>query len=138
MKGLNVSGLAREAGISPHTIRYYERRGLLPVPVRSDGGYRVYDPALVDRLGFIRGAKRVGLRLDDIAELLEVMDRGQCPCGHTDGLLRRRLAEINDEITELAGVRDELTLLLDTHPPAACGDDTAETWWCRDEFSERR
>jgi DNA-binding transcriptional MerR regulator len=138
MNGLTVSVLAREAGISPHTVRYYERLGLLPVPVRSDGGYRVYDPALADRLRFIRGAKRVGLRLSDIAELLEVMDRGQCPCGHTDGLLLRRRAEINDEITELAGVRDELTRLLDTHPPAACADGTAETWWCRDEFAERR
>jgi DNA-binding transcriptional MerR regulator len=138
MDGLTVSRLAREAGISPHTVRYYERRGLLPAPVRSDGGYRVYDPALVDRLRFIRGAKRVGLRLDDIADLLEVMDRGQCPCGHTDSLLRRRLAEINDEITELAGVRGKLTRLVDTHPPAACADGTTETWWCRDEFSERR
>jgi hypothetical protein len=66
------------------------------------------------------GPKRVGLRLHDVAELLEVMDRGQCPCGHTDALLRRRLGEINDEIMELAEVRDELERLLDTHPPAAC------------------
>jgi DNA-binding transcriptional MerR regulator len=138
MDGVTVSGLAHKAGISPHTVRYYERRGLLPVAARSDGGYRIYDPALVDRLRFIRGAKRVGLRLDDIAELLEVMDRGQCPCGHTDGLLRRRLAEINDEIIELATVRDELTRLLDTHPPSACADGAAETWWCRDEFAGRR
>jgi DNA-binding transcriptional MerR regulator len=138
VKGLTVSGLAREVGISPHTIRYYERFGLLPIPLRSESGYRVYDPKLADRLRFIRGAKRVGLRLDDIAELLEVMDRGQCPCGHTDGLLRRRLAEINEEIAELAGVRDELTRILDSHPPAACADGTAETWWCRDELAERR
>jgi DNA-binding transcriptional MerR regulator len=138
VKGVTVSGLAREVGISPHTIRYYERFGLLPIPLRSEGGYRVYDPKLADRLRFIRGAKRVGLRLDDIAELLEVMDRGQCPCGHTDGLLRRRLAEINEEIAELAGVRDELTRILDSHPPAACADGTAESWWCRDEFAERR
>jgi DNA-binding transcriptional MerR regulator len=138
MDGLTVSGLAHEAGISPHTVRYYERRGLHPIPVCSDGGDRVYDHTLVDRLRFIRGAKRVGLRLDDIAELLEILDRGQCPCGHTDSLLRRRLAEINDEITERAGLRDELTRLLDTHPSAACADGTTETWWCRDEFSGGR
>src|SRR6266536_6340319 len=113
MSALTVTSIAHAAGVSPHTIRYYERLRLLPVPARSDGGYRLYDPALADRLRFIRGAKRVGLRLDDIAELLEVMDRGQCPCGHTDGLLRRRLAEINEEIAELAGVRDELTRILD-------------------------
>jgi hypothetical protein len=78
------------------------------------------------------------LRLHDVAELLEVMDRGQCPCGHTDALLRRRLGEINDEIMELAEVRDELERLLDTHPPAACPDGTPDTWWCRDEFTGRR
>jgi DNA-binding transcriptional MerR regulator len=138
MNGLTVSGLAHKAGISPHTIRYYERLGLLPAPARSVGGYRLYDPAFADRLRFIRGAKRVGLRLGDIAELLEVMDRGQCPCGHTDALLRRRLAEIEDEITELAGLRDELRRLLGTPPPAACADGSADTWWCRDEFIEGR
>lgn len=94
-------------------------------------------PASRTGSGFLRGAKRVGVRLDDIAELLEVMDRGQCPCGHTDGLLRQRLAEINDEIAELAGVRDELTRLLDSHAPAASADGTAETWWCPDEFPKR-
>jgi DNA-binding transcriptional MerR regulator len=99
MSPLTVSGLARKAGISPHTVRHYERVGLLPAASRSGGGYRLYDAAILDRLRFIRGAKRVGLRLQDIAELLDVMDRGQCPCGHTDTLLRKRLAEINDEIS---------------------------------------
>jgi MerR family mercuric resistance operon transcriptional regulator len=69
VNGLTVSGLAQEAGISPHTVRYYERRGLLPVPVRTDGGYRVYKPALVHRLRFIRGAKRVR-QIDRLATIL--------------------------------------------------------------------
>jgi DNA-binding transcriptional MerR regulator len=138
MEGLTVSGLAREVGVSPHTVRYYEDRGLLPAPVRTKAGYRLYDdPSLVERLRFIRGAKRVGLRLDDIGELLGVMDGGQRPCEHTDGLLRQRLAEINEEIGELGRVRDELTRLLDAHTPNACADETAESWWCRDEFAER-
>jgi DNA-binding transcriptional MerR regulator len=119
--GLTVSDLAREAGVSPHTFRFYEQVGLLPVPTRSDSGDRLYDPPLVDRLRFIRGAKRVGLQLDDIAELL---DHGQHPCGETDRLLRQRLAEIDAEVTELLGGRDELIRLLDAHPPAATDDDT--------------
>ena len=139
MSGLTVSELARQADISPHTVRYYERVGLLPAAPRDDSGYRLYDPALVDRLRFIRGAKRVGLRLQDINELLDIIDRGQCPCGHTDALLRHRLAEISDEITELATVRDELQRLLYTHPPPACPDNNnPETWWCQDTFTERR
>ncbi len=138
MSTLTVSELASKAHISPHTIRYYERVGLLPAAPRSDSGYRLYDPALVDRLRFIRGAKRVGLRLQEIGELLDITDRGQCPCGHTDELLRHRLAEISDEIAELAAVRDELQRLLDTHPPPACPDNNPETWWCHDTFTERR
>jgi DNA-binding transcriptional MerR regulator len=145
------SKLYRVRREGPHRVRPRSRGGhfaahhpllrafrAAPYSSPQQSGYRVYDPKLADRLRFIRGAKRVGLRLDDIAELLEVMDRGQCPCGHTDGLLRRRLAEINEEIAELAGVRDELTRILDSHPPAACADGTAETWWCRDELAERR
>src|SRR6266536_2699671 len=81
MSALTVTSIAHAAGVSPHTIRYYERLRLLPVPARSDSGYRLYDPALVDRLRFIRGAKRVGLRLQEIGELLDIMDRGQCPAG---------------------------------------------------------
>lgn len=138
MSTLTVSELAHKADISPHTVRYYERLGLLPTPGRSDSGYRLYDPSLVDRIRFIRGAKRVGLRLQDIGQLLEIMDRGQCPCGHTDALLRHRLAEVNDEIAELAGVRDELQRMVEAQPPAACPDTTPETWWCRDNFTERR
>jgi len=138
MSALTVTSIAHAAGVSPHTIRYYERLGLLPVPARSDNGYRLYDPALVDRLRFIRGAKRVGLRLQEIGELLDIMDRGQCPCGHTDALLRLRLSEIRDEIAELTGVRDELQRLLEIHPPRTCPDSTPDTWWCRDDFTERR
>jgi DNA-binding transcriptional MerR regulator len=134
-----VSDVAHAAGVSPHTVRYYERVGLLPSPARSDSGYRLYDPASVDRLRFIRGAQHVGLRLDDIAELLEVMDRGQCPCGHTDTLLRRRLNEVNDEVSVLTGMRDQLERLLETHPPASsCPDSNPDTWWCRDDFAQRR
>jgi len=72
MDALTVRSIARAAGVSPHTIRYYERLGLLAPPARSDSGYRLCDPGLVDRVRFIRGAKRVGLRLQDIGELLDI------------------------------------------------------------------
>lgn len=133
-----VSTVAKKAGVSPHTIRYYDGLGLLRSAPRAAGEYRHYDPAVVDRVRFIRGAKRVGLRLDQIAELLEVMDRGQCPCGHTDALLRRRLADITAEIAELATIRDEVPRLLDTDPPASCSGNEPDSWWCRDEFTEGR
>jgi len=52
MATLNVSTLARQVGIRPDTLRYYERVGLLPPPLRSPAGYRQYDPAIVERLRF--------------------------------------------------------------------------------------
>ena len=81
---LTVSALADQAGLSPDTVRYYERVGLLPEPACSAAGYRLYDQAAVGRLRLIKGAQRAGLRLREIGELLQVADRGQCPCGHTE------------------------------------------------------
>jgi DNA-binding transcriptional MerR regulator len=67
---MSVGQLATRAGVRPDTIRYYERSGVLPPPSRSDGDHRRYGPADVDRLLFIRGAQRLGLRLTEIRELL--------------------------------------------------------------------
>lgn len=133
-----MCAVAEKAGVAPHTVRYYERLGLLPAPGRSANGYRIYHAEAVDRLRFIRGAKRLGLRLDDVAELLEVMDRGQCPCGDMDTLLRRRLAEITSEIDELVTLRDELHAVLDAHPVDDNLGPGADDWWCRQDFTTRR
>jgi DNA-binding transcriptional MerR regulator len=133
---LTVSQLAERAGVRADTVRYYERVGLLPAPARSPAGYRTYDEAAVERLRFIKGAQRVGLRLRHIVELLEVADRGQCPCGHTETLLRQRLAEVDAELDRLEALRTELARLLDAHPEAACQDPAVGGWWCVQEFSQ--
>jgi DNA-binding transcriptional MerR regulator len=111
---------------------------LLPTPPRSPSGHRLYTPEGVERLRFIRGAKHLGLRLQDIAQLLEAMDRGECPCGHTEALLRGRLTEIDEEIAGLGRLRDELERLLDTHPATSCPGTDPDTWWCRNDFTGRR
>jgi DNA-binding transcriptional MerR regulator len=132
---LTVSGLAARVGVSPDAVRYYERLGLLPPPARSAAGYRRYDEGVVERLRFVKGAQRVGLRLREIGELLEVVDRGQCPCGHTEALLRERLAEVDAELARLGALRGELARLLAQRPEQACTVDTAEGWWCVQAFS---
>jgi DNA-binding transcriptional MerR regulator len=114
---LTVSDLANRVGVSSDAVRYYERLGLLAPPERSAAGYRRYDQRTVQRLRFVKGAQRVGLRLREIAELLEVVDRGQCPCGHTEALLRERLAEVDAELARLGALRAELARLL-TKPPS--------------------
>lgn len=133
---LTVSALADQAGLSADAVRYYERLGLLPAPKRSAAGYRLYDQAAVERLRFVRGAQRVGLRLREIRELLEVIDRGRCPCGHTQTLLAQRLAEVDTELVRLAALRAELARLLNQAPQATCTATTASQWWCVQEFSQ--
>ena len=133
---LTISQLAERAGVRADTVRYYERVGLLPAPARNPAGYRTYDEAAVGRLRFIKGAQRVGLRLREILELLQVADRGQCPCGHTETLLRQRLAEVDTELDRLGALRAGLARLLDTHPQAACPDPAVGGWWCVQEFSQ--
>jgi DNA-binding transcriptional MerR regulator len=75
------------------------------------------------------------LRLREIAELLEVVDRGQCPCGHTETLLRERLAEVDAELARLGALRGELARLLAQAPEQGCTVETAEGWWCVQAFS---
>jgi len=78
VRGLRVAELAGAVGVSPHAIRYYERAGLLAPPARTLAGYRAYDAGVVDRLRFIQGAQRLGLKLRDIADLLAIHDTGAC------------------------------------------------------------
>jgi DNA-binding transcriptional MerR regulator len=129
---LTVAALADQAGLSADTVRYYERVGLLPPPARSAAGYRLYDEATVGRLRLIKGAQRAGLRLREIGELLQVADRGQCPCGHTETLLRQRLAEVRAELDRLRALETDLVRLLEHYPDPGCPETVtaAADWWC--------
>src|SRR5512143_1489544 len=126
--GLRVAELAEAVGVSPDTIRYYERAGLLPAPARTPAGYRTYDEAAVDRLKFIQGAQRLGLKLRDIADLLAVRDTGVCPCEPAEQLLRRRLAELDAEMAQLATLREQMVAMLDTIPGTNCPEPVPGTW----------
>lgn len=118
---LRVSQLAQRTGTSPDTIRYYGRLGLLPEAGRTEAGHRYYDDGAVERLRFIKGAQWLDLRLAEIGELLAVLDGDGCPCGFSAELLRRRIAEIDQQRTRLEHMRALLCRLLgDTGaPPAA-------------------
>ncbi|HEU4868237.1 MAG TPA: MerR family transcriptional regulator, partial [Actinomycetota bacterium] len=79
--GLKVSEIAKRAGVSPDSIRYYEGLGLLATAGRTPSGYRQFDEDAVKRIHFIKDAQSLGLRLDEIGELLKIQDDGACPCG---------------------------------------------------------
>jgi len=128
MTGMRVGELAAAAGVAADTVRYYERAGLLPAPPRTPGGYRAYDGDAVDRMKFIQGAQRLGLRLRDIAELLAVRDTGVCPCEPAEQLLSRRLNEIDAEMARLAALRRELAVMVESLPAGNCPPPVPGTW----------
>ena len=103
-----ISALATSFGVTPDTVRYYERLGLITPAERSPSGYRLYDGEATERMRFIKATQRMGLRLGDIKELLDIRDRGQCPCGHTQTLVERRLREVEAEIKELKAIHRQL------------------------------
>jgi MerR family transcriptional regulator, mercuric resistance operon regulatory protein len=131
---LSVGQLASRAGVRADTIRYYEREGLLPQPHRTDGDHRRYGSADVDRLLFIRGAQRLGLRLAEIRDLIAVRDTGRCPCGSAEVLLREHVAEIDRETARLTRLRAQLTGMIAglSAGSAGCPDPFPGTWLARD------
>ncbi|MBI4354849.1 MAG: heavy metal-responsive transcriptional regulator [Candidatus Omnitrophica bacterium] len=96
-----IGVIARQSGVSIKTIRFYEELGLVPRASRTEGRYRLYGPETVERLLFIRKAQGLGLRLDEIKEILDLADRGRCPCGHVQLLLKAKLTELKQKIADL-------------------------------------
>jgi DNA-binding transcriptional MerR regulator len=123
-----VTDLAEAAGVSADTVRYYEKAGLLPAPPRTAAGYRSYGAEAVERLGFIQGAQRLGLKLAEIRDLLAVRDTGTCPCPPAEAMPRSRITEIDAEITRLTALRASLTAMADALPSPDCPDPLPGTW----------
>lgn len=122
MNGLKVSQLGARAGVSPDTVRYYDRLGLLPATGRSESGYRLYDERAVERLRQIRQAQRMGLRLSQIGELLQTLDGGECPCEETVDAMTERREEIDAEIARLTALRDQLVAAISAGVDGECCD----------------
>lgn len=108
---MRIGELASQTGVSAKTIRFWEDQRLLPTPGRTSAGYRDYNPAIVDRLAFIRHAQAAGLALAAIRQVLEIRDGGQPPCVHVTDLIARRLAEVEARMAELTRTRDQLVVL---------------------------
>ncbi len=107
-KRLFVGKVAEAVGVSVQAVRYYERLGLLPLAQRTESGYRVYSPELVERLRFIRQAQAVGFHLDEIREILRMKYAGRSPCNCVRGMLEQKLKAVEDQLRELAAFRQQL------------------------------
>jgi len=108
---MRIGEAAGRAGVPAKTIRFWEEQHMLPPPARTPAGYRDYDPAIVERLTFIRQAQAAGLTLGHIRQVLDIRDGGDPPCSHVAGLIARRLAEVDARLAELARTRDQLVVL---------------------------
>lgn len=114
MGELRIGELAARSGVSIDTIRYYERRRLLPRASRLAGGFRVFAPETVERIRFIKQAQEIGLSLDEIKELL-ADGGGADKCRRVSELLRAKLEEIDQRIKTMRSFRRTLA-----HHLAAC------------------
>ncbi len=98
---LSSGALAREAGVNIETIRYYEKIGLLPEPLRADNGYRVYGETGLKRLSFIRRCRELGFSLDEVRGLLGLVDGGDYTCAEVRDLSIVRLGDVRQKIRDL-------------------------------------
>ncbi|MDH3679889.1 MAG: heavy metal-responsive transcriptional regulator [Acidimicrobiia bacterium] len=123
---MRIGEVAERCGLPARTIRFYERRGLLPEPEREANGYRRYDPTVVDRVGFIRNAQAAGLTLTEIGNVLNIRDAGTAPCAHVTDLLETKHADLRDQIARLRDLERDLRALIERSrrlDPADCGSD---------------
>ena len=120
-----IGELADAGGVPGQTLRFYERKGLLPQPGRGANGYRVYDESTLNRLHFIKVAQGAGLSLAEIGSIITLRDGGTIPCTHVSALVENKLTEVRERIRQLAGLQTELEALVErSHllDPADCAD----------------
>lgn len=105
-----IGELAERVGLSTPTLRYYEDIGLLESSERSPAGYRLYDATAEARLGFIARAKRLGLSLDEIRDLVQIWDGGDCSATRAQlrHLVAHKIAEVRAQVEELATFERQL------------------------------
>jgi DNA-binding transcriptional MerR regulator len=104
-KTLRSGPLAKSAGVSPDTIRHYERIGVLPRASRTDSGYRVYPASALERVVVVQRALRIGFTLAELAEVLKARDAGSAPCPRVYQLAQDKLKGIEADIEALKRTR---------------------------------
>ncbi len=105
---MKIGQLAAASVTAVDTIRYYEREGLLPVPARTQGGFRVYEPAHLARLQFIRYCRSLDMSLDEVRVLLRVRDAPGSDCGDVNALLDAHIGHVSRRIGELKALERQL------------------------------
>jgi Cd(II)/Pb(II)-responsive transcriptional regulator len=108
---MKIGELAAATRTPVETIRYYEREGLLPRAPRSEGNYRIYGPAQVQRLAFVRHCRQLDMTLEEIRLLLRFNDAPQAACGEVNALLDAHIDHVATRIRELRLLQKQLQAL---------------------------
>jgi MerR family copper efflux transcriptional regulator len=121
---LTIGAVALQARVPLDTVRYYERRGLLPPPPRTPAGYRQYPIDTVRRVSFIKRAQALGFTLEEIADLLALRSTADGGCDAVEREAQAAIARIDGKLAELGRMRSALARLAATcrtaHLPAEC------------------
>lgn len=113
---MKIGEVARRAEVPIDTVRYYEREGLIPPPVRRASGYRDYLEADVDRLRFMRRAKGLGFTLNEIRELLSLTAMSGGDMAALNAQTQAKLRDVEERIQSLTRIRDALQGLVTSCP----------------------
>lgn len=110
-KPLTIGRLAQAAGVNLETIRYYQRIGLLTEPEKPLSGFRIYTPELITRIIFIKRAQKLGFKLQEIAELMQL---GEGQCDDVRSRAEQKKTQIIEQINDLQNLCKTLDTLIDT------------------------
>lgn len=105
--------LARLCGVSPDTIRHYERLGVIATAARGANGYRRFERGTVERVRLVRRAVAIGFSLAEIADVLRQRDRGTPPCRRVRAMAEEKLSDLDRRIAEMTAMREELQTILE-------------------------
>ena len=112
MPSLRTAEVARLAGVNIETLRFYERKGILPEPPRRASGYRQYPPETVERVRFIKRAQDLGFSLREIQELLDLRQLSRAKSARVRRVVEAKLGEIEHKIRDLEAMKESLTELI--------------------------
>ena len=112
MRPLKIGDVARRAGVSVDTVRFYEREGVLPAADRRPYGYRVYDESVLTPLTYIRVAKDLGFTLPEIRDMDRLSFGERRACDHVRQLAERKLADVEEKLRLLGRMRRTLTRVI--------------------------
>ena len=113
---MKIGALAQQADVGIDTIRYYEREGVIPLPLRRESGYREYGDGDVARLRFVRRAKQLGFTLPEIRDLMDLTASASDDMAGLKVRAQAKVDDVNSRIDELIRVRDALQLLVTACP----------------------